>query len=65
MLKSEKINMWFRKKENKNNTYKMEGEVTKPTFRIIKKVNYNALDDELNSILKQMNKRKVTTKNYR
>ena len=53
------------KKENKNIYKKEEKEEKKSTFRIIKKVQHNNVEDELEDILKQMKKRKVTTKNYR
>ena len=53
-------------KENKNTYKKEEKEEKKPMFQIIKKVQHNNVEDELEDILQhvQMKKHKVTTKNY-
>ena len=54
-------NTCFRTKRNKYVDKKEEEK--KPKFRVIKKVQHKSVDDELEDIV--MEKRNVTTKNYR
>ena len=53
------------KKENKNVYKKEEKEEKKPTLRIVKKIKHTTIEEEIENILKEMEKRKITTKNYR
>ena len=53
------------KKENKNIYKKEEKEEKKPTLRIVKKIKHTTIEEEIENILKEMEKRKITTKNYR
>ena len=64
-LETRKSTRILEQKENKNTYKKEEKEEKKPKFRTINQIKHNSVEDELEYILKQMKKRKVTTKNYR
>ena len=50
------------KKENKNIYKKEEKEEKKPTFRTIKKIKHNSVEDEIDYILSKMNTKPITKK---